>query len=319
MKRALILLNMGGPNSLDEVGVFLKNMFKDPYIMSPISNPILRFLLSRLIPIMRLNSAKQNYLAIGGSSPLAGITDKLCKEIASIDNGTYQAIDFAMRYTPPFCDDVFRRYLEFDEIVLLPLYPQFSYSTVASSLDDAKASLKRLGFKGRVLETGEFYQQKAYNEILIKLAIQALEGQDPKQCELIFSAHSLPLKMIELGDPYASQSQEQASILTAMLKERGFSFSSSTLAYQSKLGPIKWLSPATSEVIKELKSKRALLLPISFCIDNSETVFELDIEYKELAKELGYEFYKVAKCPNDSKDFARFLLDFSASAKVAQI
>lgn len=311
MKRALVLLNMGGPNNLNEVKVFLKNMFKDERIL-PIKSSLLRTLVANLISSLRHKSAYQNYKELGGKSPIADITASLCQRVAKLQEKTqdikFQAIDFAMRYTPPFASDVLKKYKEYDEIVLFPLYPHHSSTTILSSLDDSQKVINEMNFKGKVKVVKEFYKSNEYNKILISLIKKALNAQDPKDITLLFSAHSLPQSIINKGDLYEKHSIEHTQILKELCQKDGLDFKDYKLAYQSKLGPVKWLEPAMSDTIANINPKRVIVVPISFCIDNSETLFELDVEYKKLADELGYELYKVSRCPNDLDEFASFIL-----------
>lgn len=133
--------------------------------------------------------------------------------------------------------------------------------------------------------------------------------------ELIFSAHSLPQKIIDKGDVYEKHINEHVQILSKMIKDSGLNFKGINLAYQSRLGPVKWLEPSLNEILAKCKSKKALIYPLSFCIDNSETIFELVIEYAKIAKELNFSFYKVVWCPNFSDEFASFILQKAKTAK----
>lgn len=361
MKKALILLNMGGPNNLSEVEIFLKNMFNDPFILS-IKSDFWRSVLAALIVKSRTASARSNYEKLGGRSPICSITAALCGRVnelaqaelgaglkfenaadASAANEPPQDIllqskltqdvltqgeplqnkapqdekpidelicDYAMNYTPPFAEDVFKKYADFDEIILMPLYPHFSKTTVQSSLCSAEAALKQLGIKNyKIVDI--FYDIAAYNEILLNLiasCIAKFSADEISQISLIFSAHSLPVKMIAAGDPYEAQVEAHVEILKDLLAARGIKFKEIILAYQSRLGPVKWLEPNIADVLRDLQSKKALIFPIAFCVDNSETDFELDIFYRASARELGYEYYEVCKCPNSREDFAKFIL-----------
>ncbi|WP_295151455.1 ferrochelatase [uncultured Campylobacter sp.] len=356
MKKALILLNMGGPNNLSEVEVFLTNMFNDPFILS-IKSGFWRSVLAALIVKSRAAAARSNYEKLGGRSPICSITAALCERVnelaqaelsaglkfegaadAGVANEPSQDIslqskpsqdvptqgealqdkkpidelicDYAMNYTPPFAEDVFKKYADFDEIILMPLYPHFSKTTVQSSLCSAEAALKRLGIKNYKI-AGIFYDSAAYNEILLNLitgCAAKFSADEISQISLIFSAHSLPVKMIAAGDPYEAQVEAHVKILKDLLTARGIKFKEIILAYQSRLGPVKWLEPNIADVLRDLRSKKALIFPIAFCVDNSETDFELDIFYRARARELGYEYYEVCKCPNSREDFAKFIL-----------
>ena len=379
MKKALILLNMGGPNNLSEVEVFLKNMFNDPFILG-VKSDFWRSVLAALIVKSRTASARSNYEKLGGRSPICSITEALCERVNElaraklgaglkfenadgVQNLKFQSAakfqneiefqgaanesaqdvllqnqppqdvptqdkalqnempqnekpidelvcDYAMNYTPPFAEDVFKKYADFDEIILMPLYPHFSKTTVQSSLCSAEAALKRLGIKN-YKTASIFYDSAAYNEILLNLiasCVAKFSADEISQISLIFSAHSLPVKMIAAGDPYKAQVEAHVEILKDLLAARGIKFKEIILAYQSRLGPVKWLEPNVADVLRDLQSKKALIFPIAFCVDNSETDFELDIFYRARAHELGYEYYEVCKCPNSREDFAKFIL-----------
>ena len=310
MKKALLLLNMGGANSLDDVEIFLTNMFNDPYILG-IKNKFLRKFVAFMITKGRLKTAKHNYEQIGGKSPLCELTAKLCEKISSLQN-EFEVVDFAMNYTSPFVKDVLKKYEKFDEIVLLPLYPHHSQTTITSSLADFKKAKEELNFKAKILLCEPFYDDDAYNKIIIR---EAIKDTDISDVSLIFSAHSLPRKIIEKGDIYEKHINEHVQILGKMLKEQGLNFKDVSLAYQSRLGPVKWLEPSLNEALAKCENKKALIYPLSFCIDNSETIFELVIEYAKLAKELNFSFYKVAQCPNFSDEFASFVLEKSKNSR----
>lgn len=313
MKKALLLLNMGGANSLDDVEIFLTNMFNDPYILG-IKNKFLRKFVAFMITKGRLKTAKHNYEQIGGKSPLCELTAKLCEKVSSLQN-EFDAIDFAMNYTSPFVKDVLKKYEKFDEIVLLPLYPHHSQTTITSSLADFKKAKEELDLKAKISLCEPFYDDDAYNMIIISHIHEAVKDTDISDVSLIFSAHSLPRKIIEKGDIYEKHINEHVQILSKMLKEQGLNFKDVSLAYQSRLGPVKWLEPSLNEALAKCENKKALIYPLSFCIDNSETIFELVIEYAKLAKELKFSFYKVAQCPNFSDEFASFILEKSKSAR----
>ena len=313
MKKALLLLNMGGANSLDDVEIFLTNMFNDPYILG-IKNKFLRKFVAFMITKGRLKTAKHNYEQIGGKSPLCELTAKLCEKISSLQS-EFDAVDFAMNYTSPFVKDVLKKYEKFDEIVLLPLYPHHSQTTITSSLADFKKAKEELKLKAKISLCEPFYDDDAYNKIIISHIREAINDTDISDVSLIFSAHSLPRKIIEKGDIYEKHINEHVQILSKMLKEQGLSFKDVSLAYQSRLGPFKWLEPSLNEALAKCENKKALIYPLSFCIDNSETIFELVIEYAKLAKELSFSFYKVVQCPNFSDEFANFILEKSKNAR----
>ena len=303
MKKALVLLNMGGPNSLDEVDIFLKNMFNDKNIIATKSD-MLRSFIAYLIVNSRAEEARANYAKIGGKSPIIDYTKKLIKKLEKELPDTY--VTHAMRYTPPFAKDVVEKLKEknITNITLLPLYPHYSSTTTKSSLEDFGDVMNSLHVES-CLHIERFYKNTLYNDLLIDKIEEQLQGKNSKEFELIFSAHSLPQSIIKKGDPYQKEVLLHVELLKEILDKRGIEFADIHVAYQSKLGPVKWLEPSLEEHLGSLTCKKVIISPLSFTLDNSETEFELSIEYKEVAKQLKYEEYLVAKCPNDSDKFVQ--------------
>lgn len=306
MKRVVILLNMGGVDNLSQVRVFLTNMFNDPYILG-IKNRYLRAFVAWMITMMRLKPATQNYIQLGGKSALGDITRSLVAKLNSKFGFDNLIFDYAMNYTPPFASDTLEKYKDADEIVLFPLYPHHSVTTITSSLDSAKRAIENLGIKAKIKVVDYFYKNSKFNDIIVSHIAKSLGDDDASKIDLIFSAHSLPQKVIDSGDLYEKHLNEHLEILKSNLNNCGLRFNSVSLAYQSRLGPVKWLGPNLSEVLPSLSSKRAMIYPISFCIDNSETDFELAIEYKHIADDNKFNYYKLVKAPNDSDEFISFI------------
>lgn len=305
--RLILLLNMGGPNDLSEVGVFLRNMFNDPYILG-IKSPVLRKFVAFMITSSRLKAAQNNYRQIGGKSPICELTARLCGKISHfLDDDT--AVAFAMNYTPPFAKDVLAEFTEASEIVVFPLYPHHSFTTVSSSISDFEKARAELNLKAKVKIIEPFFEDERYNEIIVDGIEKSARDLNTDEITLVFSAHSLPQKMIDAGDIYEEHVKRHVQILTEILEKRGVKFKQILLAYQSKLGPVKWLEPSLNQALAEIKDKKALVYPISFCIDNSETVFELSKEFRHIADELKFNFYDVVACPNDDDKFAKFIAD----------
>ena len=301
-QKALVLLNMGGPNNLDEVKLFLSNMFNDSNIIT-VKSSLLRRLIAFIITASRTKQAQANYAKLGGKSPLVGYTQQLVDKLQKVLQSLH--VNFAMRYTPPFCNEVIAGLQEkgIEEVILLPLYPHYSTTTTKSSIEDFMKVAKTLGFTGKIHVIDHFYENKMYNLLLVKNIKEALGKNDPTQMELIFSAHSLPQKIIANGDPYQKEITLHVKLITELLREENLHFKAIHLAYQSKLGPVKWLEPSMEEKLSLLENKNVLIVPISFTIDNSETEFELCMEYAELAHALEFDRYIVAKCPNDDEAF----------------
>lgn len=305
MKQALVLLNMGGPNNLDEVPVFLKNMFNDPNILS-IPNPIRKFVAFMIVSARR-NAAKSNYEAIGGKSPLPEITQRLVNKLQEKLPNLY--VTCAMNYTPPFATEAIEalKNKNIQHIILFSMFPQYSTTTIKSSLEDFQKRCKKLDYSPEITVIDRYADHAAYNDALIASVQETLGDSDASEFELIFSAHGLPVKVIEKGDPYQKELEAQMEILKAKLGEKNLHFKDVHLAYQSKVGPMKWLEPSLEQKLESLQSKKVIIYPIAFTIDNSETDFELSIEYKELADEHGFEEYRVCKCLNDSDAFCQVI------------
>ncbi len=301
--KALVLLNMGGARSKDELKMFLTNMFNDKNIIT-INSSLIRKMIAYFIVNKRLDSAWENYKQIGNASPINPLTEKLvekCNEKIE-DYKVYQA----MRYTPPFASDVMEEIKKegITNILLLPLYPQYSTTTTKSSVQDF---IDYVPYDYKLEYIEEFYKNQKFNECILNEIISKVE--DASEYNLIFSAHGLPQKIVDKGDPYEEQMNEHVEILKNMLEEKGVNFKSINLAYQSKVGPMKWLEPSLEDMLKNFKEQKVIIYPIAFIVDNSETDFELDIEYREVAHEMGIKEYKVCRCVNDSDDFIEAIKD----------
>lgn len=304
MKRAILLLNMGGPSNLDEVELFLKNMFSDKYILQ--TNPLIRKVVGSIIVKKRLKEAKENYKEIGSKSPLLDITSFLCYKLQKkLDTPTYPV----MRYVPPFAKEILQKLKKDNvgELVLFSMYPHYSSTTTKSSIEDVLDALKELNWKPKIKIIDRYFDSKEYINIQANLIIEALGNDTPKDKKLIVSAHGLPVDIIKKGDPYEKEVIKNYELIVQELQNRGCNFAQTQLAYQSKVGNATWLEPNLSDLLRNPTSLSVLIFPISFTVDNSETIFELDIEHKEIANKLRYNYYKVAKCPNDRDDFVEFI------------
>jgi len=304
MKKALLLLNMGGANNLDEVELFLENMFADKNILP--MNSWMRRMIAAIIIRKRLDDVKENYKLLGGKSPLPEITEKL---IRKLEEQIALPIYAAMRYVPPFASEALLQCQEqgIGELLLFPMYPQYSSTTTRSSLEDIEAECERLEYHPKITLMDPYYDDYDYIAVSAQKIIEAIEGKNSEAYDLIFSAHGLPVSMIRAGDPYEKQIEANVSAMKIYLKERGVEFKRITLAYQSKVGSSAWLEPNLADVLRRPRNLKIVIYPIAFTIDNSETLFELDIEHREIAEKIGYEDYIVAKCPNDDDHFADFI------------
>ncbi len=293
---------MGAPKDLEEVEVFLKNMFNDKNIITVKSGLLRSYIASRIIS-GRKGEATESYDEIGGKSPLLAHTETFLKNIKK-EFPDYEVINI-MRYTPPYASSQVKwlKAKGVEDIIVIPLYAQYSTTTVKSSVDDFYEALGEAKYTPNLKIYSRFYKNKTYNQAIIEQIMLALDKHDPQEYDLIFSAHSLPVKIIENGDSYQKEIIENVEILSEMLSKQKINFKNVHLAYQSKVGPMEWLEPSLENKLKSIINKKVIIYPISFILDNSETEFELDIEYREIAKKLGHKEYIVTKCLNENKLF----------------
>lgn len=305
MSKALVLLNMGGARNKEELELFLRNMFNDKNILT-IKSDLLRSMLASLIVYMRKNSAWENYELIGGKSPINDLTQKLIDKLQNKLPEIY--VTQAMRYTPPLTMKCIKQLeeKEIKDVILLPLYPQYSTTTTKSSVEEF---IEESEGKFNTTVIDPFYKNVDFNKMIVHEITSKVFRAKYSEYDLIFSAHGLPQKIVDKGDPYQKEVQEHVDIIKDKLVEHGIEFNSVNLAYQSKVGPMKWIEPSLDKSLKQFKNKKVIIYPISFIIDNSETDFELDIEYREIAEELGVKEYQVCKCPNDNDTFVDILLN----------
>jgi ferrochelatase len=307
MKEAIILLNMGGPNNLREVEMFLTNMFNDPAIIRTKSMLMRRFI-AGIITLSRAEKSQEIYRKIGGKSPIVDLTTSLVNKLNILLDGEV-IVDFVMRYTPPMANEVIEKLKSsgVQKVYLIPLYPQYSSTTTASSLDDFEETARYMNWFPIMVEIKHFFTNDKYNNLILSLIKESLAEDDPHDFELIFSAHGLPQKIVDNGDPYQRQVSAHVELLKDKFYREGIYFRGVHLAYQSKVGPMKWLEPSLETMLKSLHRKKVIIVPIAFTIDNSETDYELSMEYQEIAHEYGFTDYRVCRCPNDHPSFVQVL------------
>ena len=306
MDKALLLLNMGGPSNVEEVELFLNNMFADKNILT--MNRYIRKLVSMIIINKRLDEVKENYELLGGKSPLLELTQKLIDALKTkLDIPIYPV----MRYVPPFADLALEECKAngVKELILFPLYPQYSTTTTYSSLEDVELRCKALDYTPKITMIDPYYDDYAYIEASVEKIVEAMEGKETKEYDLLLSAHGLPMSIIKEGDPYQNQIEANASAIKIYLKERGIEFHNIKLVYQSKVGSSAWLEPNLIDVLRNPRHRKVVIFPLAFTLDNSETVFELDIEHREIAEKIKYDDYVVAKCMNNSEKFVELIVE----------
>lgn len=304
----VLLFNLGGPDTLDDVRPFLYNLFSDPDIIRlpwrPMQKP-----LAWLISTLRHKKSRGYYEKIGGGSPLRRITEEQARalEQSLAQRGIEARAYVGMRYWNPFIEEALDQ-IERDGIthlVVLPLYPQFSISTTGSSLNH----MNKLASNGRYIlprssvicswEDDENYIASlaaTVNEELSKFS-----DRDPSQSHIVFSAHSVPVSYIKNGDPYLDQTKRTVELVMEKVGRRPH-----TLSFQSKVGPVEWLTPATDETIRRLGSegvRQLMLVPVSFVSEHSETLYEMDMLYRDLAEQSGITDYRRVSTVNCRPDF----------------
>lgn len=304
--KAVVLLNMGGPNSLNEVSVFLKNMFSDPCIID-IKNKFFRSLLGNIIVNSRIEKSINMYKKIGGYSPLTEITFKLTQKLQNRNPNIFYT--YAMRYVPPYSLAVMQEIMQknIHDITLFSMYPQYSSTTTFSSFNDILLTLKTLNFNPHIRTIDRYATNPMFIKAIIKSIKDTLKDRDANDFVLILSAHSIPTSRIKKGDPYQQECMDCQALLQSELQKSNILFKDIHLCYQSKVGPVKWIGPYTDSVIKSLAPNNIIVYPLSFTIDNSETKYELCMQYGEIAKSLGIREYLVCECLNDSDLFVEFI------------
>lgn len=310
-KTAIILFNLGGPDSIENVKPFLYNLFSDKWIIRiPFG---IRHFFAFMISSLRAKSAAENYKLMGSKSPLLEETIKQKEALEIIlksrNFGNFK-IFISMRYWHPRASEVICEVKDYnpDQVILLPLYPQFSSSTTLSSFEEFEALYKKAKINVPLKKIGCYFDQQDFINSHIKLIKQELKNfTDKENVRILFSAHSIPKKFVTQGDPYEWQINKT---LQAILKDEEISKYDNLLCYQSKVGPIEWLSPSTEhEIEKAAKDKiNLVIVPIAFISEHIETLVELDIEYKDIADKYGIKYIRIPALSID-ENFIKGLAD----------
>jgi len=313
-KTAVLLLQMGGPDSLEAVEPFLYNLFSDRDIIK-IGPAFLQPFIARMIVKRRAPKSAANYRDIGGKSPLRALTEQQAQELEKVLGGNYRCF-VAMRYWHPFTDEALSaiRQAGIDRIIALSLYPHYSRATSGSSFNALEKCLSGVQIRPQISHIRQFYDHPLYIQALAEKIEQGLAGfPDRSGVQLFFSAHSLPQSFITDGDPYLDHIQ--ATVRLVMERFEGVAHH---LAFQSRAGPVKWLEPSTQDKLKELAAQghsEVLMVPLSFVSDHIETLHEIDIEYREEAHTLGITDFRRMESLNSSPTFITCLADLVRSAQ----
>ncbi|MBD2343249.1 ferrochelatase [Anabaena subtropica] len=316
----VLLLNLGGPDKLEDVGPFLFNLFSDPEIIRLpfrwLQKPLAWFIASR-----RTATSQENYKQIGGGSPLRQITEAQGEALKEQLHylGQEANIYVGMRYWHPYTEEAIALLTQdnIDNLVILPLYPQFSISTSGSSF----RLLERLWQEDPKLQRLEYtvipswYKEPGYLQAMAELIRQEIDQfPNADQVHVFFSAHGVPKSYVEVaGDPYQQEIEECTALIMQTLNRPN----PHTLAYQSRVGPVEWLQPYTEDALKELGAqgvKDLVVVPISFVSEHIETLQEIDIEYREIAEEAGIHNFRRVPAPNTHPVFIRALADLVIDA-----
>lgn len=313
-KTAVLLLQMGGPDSLEAIQPFLYNLFSDRDIIR-IGPTFLQPAIAGFISRRRAKKVSEYYKKIGGRSPIRELTQQQAAELEKALGGNYRCF-VAMRYWKPFTNEALSEIKRegFNRVIVLSLYPHYSRATVGSSINELERALARSGLKADLVYIRNFQDHPLYIAALAEKIEKGLAGfENRSQVQLVFSAHGLPQSFIDSGDPYLDHIQS-----TVRMTMEHFEGVSHHLAFQSRAGPVKWLEPSTEAKIAELAAagcKQLLMVPLSFVSDHIETLYEIDIQYKEEAAGLGITDFRRTEALNSSPAFIACLADLVRAAQ----
>jgi len=317
-KIAILLLNMGGPDSLDAVRPFLKNLFSDPAIIG--LPGFLRIPLASVLSTRRARKVIPRYRLIGGKSPIAQITHDQARALGDALTEAGQQTSSvlpAFSYWHPFISESVLRSEEEGarNLVILSLYPQYCRATTGTCLTDLSRVLTSSSLASNATIIDRWPDHRGYLDSLAGTVVEALEmipSVERDEAVILFSAHGVPRTLIESGDPYYEQTLLTVNGVMDRLGPRQHQ-----LAFQSRLGPVKWLEPSLPDALHELADKGAppvVVVPVSFVSDHIETLYELDIQHMEMAQSLGFRTYVRAPALNTRPDFIQALADLVIEA-----
>jgi len=300
----VVLFQLGGPDTLAAIEPFLFNLFCDPDIIDFPFARLGRKALAKLISTTRARKVQHHYATIGGGSPIRRFTEQQARALEA--ELTTQGLDarcfVAMRYWHPFTREAIAelRAAQCGEVVLLPLYPQYSSTTTGSSLNEWQ---RLFHDEVPVHNVGHFYRHPMYLDAVVEKVDEALSRfESPSRPEIVFSAHSIPMSIVAKGDPYQQHIQETVRLLMA----RGGWPNHHRLCYQSKVGASRWLQPSLHRTLRDLaaeKTREVCIVPVAFVSDHVETLGEINHEGREEAYQLGITRFEMTSGLNDSPKF----------------
>lgn len=307
-KTAVLLLQMGGPDSLDAVEPFLLNLFSDRDIIR-IGPAFLQPLIARFIVRRRAPKVEAYYEKIGGKSPIRELTEAQAAALEAKLGEDYRCF-VAMRYWHPTTVEALAAIKKegISRIIALSLYPHYSRATTGSSINELKRVMNEAGVKFQLTCIDRFFDHPLYIRSLAEKIEEGLAGFHPlADVEIMFSAHSLPKSFIESGDPYLAHIEETVRLVMERFENVPYH-----LAFQSRAGPVKWLEPSTEEMLRHLAAhgcKNLLVVPLSFVSDHIETLYEIDIQYSKEAWDLGIANFRRTAALNSSPTFIECLAE----------
>jgi protoporphyrin/coproporphyrin ferrochelatase len=307
MATAVVLMNLGGPDSPEAVEPFLRNLFSDRAIID--LPAVLRLLLARVVARQRARVAREIYSVLGGSSPLLANTKRQAAALEAALGPGHRCF-VAMRYWWPTSDDAAREIggWQADDVVCLPLYPQFSTTTTASSLAEWRRAARRAGLRQPTRTICCYPEEKGFVEAIAERIRPALSElrRAGHQARLLLTAHGLPERIVRAGDPYPQQVAATGAAVVAALGEPGLDW---RICYQSRVGPLKWIGPEADEEIRQAGQDGVGLVvaPIAFVSEHSETLVELDRDYRRIAEASGVPLYLRVPTVGDAPAFVAAL------------
>ena len=294
----ILLLNLGGPQKPEDVEPFLYNLFSDRQIIR-LGPFFLQKYIARRIARRRAPQSRENYAKIGGGSPILAITEKQATSLETALNsaGNYRVLP-CMRYWHPFSEESVAELsaIGVTRLIALPLYPHYSIATTGSSISDLQKSLKKIPSPPPLSIIRSWPEQPAYIKAISNRIVQGIADFNQGKVEVVYSAHSLPRQFIEDGDPYVEELHKTIAAIEARTGIQGH------LCYQSRSGPVQWLEPSTPDMLNTLAGRGCrsiLMVPISFVSDHVETLYEIDILYRQMARDLGIRLRSTPGLNND--------------------
>ena len=305
-KIGVVLFNLGGPLSTDDIEEFLFNLFMDPYIIEIPLRGFIRKVLARFIAKRRADKTAFYYEVMGGKSPQYELTMKQAKALEKkLRENLDVKVYVGMRYFKPYIEEAYKALLNdnIENVILLPLYPHYSRTTTLSSFEEWNRVTENPSGRMKILQIESYHDNPLYIDAIadrISETLAKFPNNVRGRVHILFSAHGVPERIVKRGDPYQKQIIETVNLVSKKF------LNPHSLAYQSRVGPVKWLGPPTLEEIKRLASngvKNLVVIPISFVSEHSETLYEVNYLFRNEAKAAGFDQFEMMPALNDSPKF----------------